>query len=67
MLRELAAGGTAVILSTHQLAEVTAVCDRVAILHEGVLRYDGALGADQHAALEQTFFDIAMHGRAQAA
>lgn len=67
LLRELAAAGTAVILSTHQLTEVTAVCDRVAILHEGVLRHDGALSADQHAALEKTFFDIAVHGRAQAA
>jgi ABC-2 type transport system ATP-binding protein len=60
LLRELAAGGTAVILSTHQLAEVTAVCDRVAILHEGRLRYDAPLLADQHDALEKTFFDIAM-------
>jgi ABC-2 type transport system ATP-binding protein len=67
LLRELAAAGTAVILSTHQLTEVTAVCDRVAILHEGVLRYDGELAADQHAALEKTFFDIAMNGKAQAA
>jgi ABC-2 type transport system ATP-binding protein len=60
LLRELAAAGTAVILSTHQLAEVTAVCDRVAILHEGRLRYDAPLHADQHDALEKTFFDIAM-------
>lgn len=67
LLRELATAGTAVILSTHQLTEVTAVCDRVAILHEGVLRYDGALAADQHTALEKTFFDIAMNGKAQAA
>ncbi|RDS84026.1 ABC transporter ATP-binding protein [Dyella psychrodurans] len=67
LLRELAAGGTAVILSTHQLGEVTAVCDRVAILHEGTLRYDAPLHADGHAALEKTFFDIAMAGRTQAA
>jgi ABC-2 type transport system ATP-binding protein len=67
LLRELAGDGTAVILSTHQLGEVTAVCDRVAILHEGTLRYDAALHADGHAALEKTFFDIAMAGRAQAA
>jgi ABC-2 type transport system ATP-binding protein len=66
LLRELAAQGTAVILSTHQLAEVTAVCDRVAILHEGTLRHDAALPAEQHAALEKTFFDIATQ-RAQAA
>jgi ABC-2 type transport system ATP-binding protein len=67
LLRELAANGTAVILSTHQLAEVTAVCDRVAILHEGALRHDAPLSAEQHATLEKTFFDIAMAGRAQAA
>lgn len=60
LLRELAADGTAIILSTHQLAEVTAVCDRVAILHEGRLRYDAPLPADQHTALEKIFFDIAM-------
>lgn len=60
LLRELAADGTAIILSTHQLPEVTAVCDRVAILHEGVLRHDEPLLADQHAELEKTFFNIAM-------
>jgi hypothetical protein len=31
------------------------------------LRYDAPLHADQHDALEKTFFDIAMAGRAQAA
>lgn len=67
LLRELAAEGTAVILSTHQLVEVTAVCDRVAVLHEGTLRHDAPLHADQHDALEKTFFDIAMAGRTQAA
>jgi len=59
LIREQAAAGTAVILSTHVLAEVTAVCDRVAILHEGVLRHEGALAAGDHAALEQRFFAIA--------
>ena len=65
ILREEAANGTAVILSTHVLAEVTAVCDRVAILHEGSLRHDGPLTAD----LERRFFDIAMNdaGRKTAA
>ena len=63
LIREQAASGTAVILSTHLLAEVTAVCDRVAILHEGSLQHDGAVHADDHAALEKTFFAIAMNGR----
>jgi ABC-2 type transport system ATP-binding protein len=67
LIREQAATGTAVILSTHLLAEVTAVCDRVAILHEGTLRHDGTVGGD-HAALERTFFEIAMKdGQAHAA
>ncbi len=32
----------AVVLSSHVLADVAACCDRVAILHEGTLRYTGA-------------------------
>ncbi|MBB6241076.1 ABC transporter ATP-binding protein [Rhodanobacter sp. MP1X3] len=67
VIREQAASGTAVILSTHLLTEVTAVCDRVAILHEGTLRHDGLVHGDDHAALERTFFDIAMHGNASTA
>lgn len=62
VIREQAAAGTAIILSTHLLAEVTAACDRVAILHEGQLRYDSAIEGGDHKALEQTFFDIAMRG-----
>lgn len=37
VLREAAAGGTAVLLSTHHLDEVAAYCSRVAILEEGKL------------------------------
>ena len=59
LIREQAGAGTAVILSTHVLAEVTAVCDRVAILHDGTLRYEGGLDANDHVALEQRFFAIA--------
>jgi ABC-2 type transport system ATP-binding protein len=66
LIREQAAAGAAVILSTHLLAEVTAVCDRVAILHDGCLRHDGPVQADDHQALERTFFEIAMHGDAAA-
>ncbi len=62
VIHEQAAAGTAVILSTHLLAEVTAACDRVAILHEGQLRYDGPITDDDHKMLEQTFFDIALRG-----
>lgn len=60
LIGERAAAGCAVILSTHVLAEVTAVCDRVAILHEGKLRHDAPLRGDADSqAIEKTFFTIA--------
>ena len=60
VIRERAAAGAAVILSTHVLAEVVAVCDRVAILHDGTLRHDAPLRGDEGSkALEATFFGIA--------
>ena len=62
LIRAQAAGGAAVILSTHLLAEVTAVCDRVAILHAGSLHHDGAVDGDGQAGLERMFFDIALRG-----
>jgi ABC-2 type transport system ATP-binding protein len=37
VLRDAAAAGTAVLISTHHLDEVVAYCSRVAILEEGVL------------------------------
>lgn len=67
LIREEAAAGTAVILSTHLLAEVTTVCGRVAILHEGRLCHDGAVVAADLPTLERQFFDIAMNGRGLAA
>ncbi|URL58280.1 ABC transporter ATP-binding protein [Luteibacter flocculans] len=60
VIRERAAAGAAVILSTHVLAEVVAVCDRVVILHEGRLRYDAPLSREgDGASLEHHFFSIA--------
>ena len=43
LIRERAGAGCGVVLSTHLLPEVTAVCDRVAILHDGRLRHDTPL------------------------
>jgi len=57
LIRERAAAGCGVVLSTHLLPEVTAVCDRVAILHEGRLRHAAALSAAGE--LEQVFMRIA--------
>ena len=60
LVRERAAAGAAVILSTHVLGEVVAVCDRVVILHEGQLRHDAPLrGNAGGESLEATFFRIA--------
>jgi len=44
-----------VILSTHQLAEAQASCERVAILHQGELRHVGVPDAE----LEARFLRIA--------
>lgn len=35
LIRELAAGDTTVVLSTHVLPEIEAICDRVVIIHHG--------------------------------
>ena len=51
-LRELVRGlgaDHAVVLSTHVLPDVVACCDRVAILHEGVLRHEGSLAGSASA------------------
>ena len=43
ILTELRAAGKTVFLNSHLLQEVELVCDRVAILHQGRLRFVGAL------------------------
>lgn len=40
LLRELAASSLAIIISTHVLSEVNALCNRVAIMHHGMIAYD---------------------------
>ena len=41
LVRELAKGDTTVILSTHVLPEVEAICDRVIIINKGVIKLMG--------------------------
>jgi ABC-2 type transport system ATP-binding protein len=65
LVRELGADH-AVVLSTHVLPDVVACCDRVAILHEGVLRHEGPLGAGGES-LDRTFMAIATGAPAVAA
>jgi ABC-2 type transport system ATP-binding protein len=45
LLRDLAAGGTTVFMSSHLLAEVEQVCDRVAVIAGGRLIEEGAPAA----------------------
>ncbi len=41
ILRELAGGGTAVVVSSHALADVASLCSHVTVLAGGTVRYDG--------------------------
>ena len=43
LIRRLAGEGITVLLSSHQLAEVEELCDRVAIIRRGRIVYEGAL------------------------
>lgn len=45
LVRELAAGDTTVILSTHVLPEVEATCDRVVIIDHGTIKLQGRVDA----------------------
>ncbi len=42
MIEEYARSGRTVILSTHNMWEVERLCDRIAIISEGTLRYEGS-------------------------
>jgi ABC-2 type transport system ATP-binding protein len=44
LLRDLAVGGRAVLVSSHVLSEVAQTVDQVVIIHEGRLRFAGPLG-----------------------
>jgi ABC-2 type transport system ATP-binding protein len=43
LVEELASSGSTVLFTTHYLAEAEALADRVAIMHDGQLRVEGAL------------------------
>jgi len=60
LLRELAAQGRTVVISSHVLSEVAQTVDRVVIIHTGRLRFDGALDelGESASALEAAFLDL---------
>jgi ABC-2 type transport system ATP-binding protein len=43
LLRRLAAGGMSVFVSSHLLAEIELICDRVAIIHHGRIHREGSV------------------------
>lgn len=45
LLRQTAAAGVAVLLSSHRLDEIEAVCDRVVAVVDGTVRFDGTVAA----------------------
>lgn len=58
LLRHLAGDGLAVLLSSHLLAEVQQVCDRVTILSQGRLLYSGQEGLANHQVISWQVRDL---------
>lgn len=62
LLRGFAQAGTTVVVSSHILAEVQLVADRIGIIYEGRLAYEDAVHAGED--LEGLFMDVCRKGRA---
>ena len=60
LLRDLAADGRTVLVSSHVLSEVAQTVDHVVVMHEGRLRFDGPLHrlADGDTTLEAAFLRL---------
>jgi ABC-2 type transport system ATP-binding protein len=65
VLRSISGGGTTVFLSSHLLAEVEQVCDRVAVLHAGRLVEEGRIAelTAEQPGLEEAFLHLTGDGR----
>lgn len=64
LIRREADGGTAVLVSSHQLDEIQRVCDRVVVMNRGTVVASGALdeiGLGEAESLEDWFFRISGH------
>jgi ABC-type multidrug transport system ATPase subunit len=59
IIRSLAAAGTTVLISSHQLTEIAQICDRVGVIVAGRTRYEGSLqGLASGGDLEAGFFRL---------
>lgn len=63
-LRELAASGTAIIYITHHLGEVSAICDRVVAIREGVVAGEFSKPIDAKAVITAMLGSLAETARA---
>lgn len=62
LLRDYAAAGRTVLVSSHQLGEIVQLADDISVLADGVCRYEGTLEDFAPAGqLEQAFLDLTMH------
>lgn len=66
-LRALARGGAAILFSSHVTETVERLCDRIVLLHGGVVartmgRADWGAPPEDHSALEQLFLELARGG-----
>jgi ABC-2 type transport system ATP-binding protein len=58
LLRDFAASGRTVVVSSHVLSEVAQTVDQVVIIHDGQLRYDGPLADLGGDSLEAAFLHL---------
>ena len=63
MMKEHAAKGNSVLFSTHVLEVAEKLCDKIILIRQGEIRYDGALAGLQQQypegmSLEEIFLDI---------
>src|SRR5664280_3014415 len=63
IIQRLKSEGKTVFFSSHELGEVEAICDRVAIVHQGELKVVGTIAeiSAGHANLEKAFLEVVGH------
>jgi sodium transport system ATP-binding protein len=67
VIRQLRDDGKAILFSTHLMAEAEKLCDRIAIIHRGVILTDGSLQALRDATGKHYLEDIFVHYLSDAA
>ena len=61
VVAELRARGAAVLISSHNMAFVEKVCDRLAVLHAGRICFDGTLDSLRHDWPQASLSDVFLH------